>query len=895
MCLLFIATQERDIREADGLCWFLYSTDRTNGGGALCRSYHEKRPIRIFRSSLLGGRYAPPFLDVDDDPNDDSDVAYRYDGLYMVRAIWNVHGHETETYPVTGEEGWQTFFFTRAPKKPLEEERREEGMAYNFMSLQELWSSVQKMKGARRPKRFEIPPPPVKLPALNRTAISGVWKDRKSQGFKKPEAERPPTLPPKAKKAPRKQQSLGRYSSDSDSDTSQQLAPISARTPAKVVNARPRLNSVSKPKKASSAANDESDSSDSESSTSDSPQKKRKKPSFYNSAFFPKRASAARCEAANRDMAKRKRKSSEKGAGRQTSRAGGRKRKAARQDDSSSSSEDEQPEVEQSIITVGSRVLVAYKGDLFKSTIRKRREKNGQHDFLIHYDGNKRTNVHWIPLDRIKKILEINLDTRPKTKQQVVGKKKGKGAGGKRKAPATSTDFKRKESLQKSHFSDAEESDDDDEPNSKRVKEESGAPAEESLDSKAKDEAEPEDKEDDSASDDSAGAPKPAAKKAIKKARVTVVSEVSVAKRGKGSASANGKKAPPPGLSDSDSESDDSSASSAEEDAKSKQPAIKFKYPVGGHVYVEYRKIFYSSTILQARRKRTATEYLVHYEGYKKSSNRWVKESALHAVNTRTTKRYEEQHSAARRTDSSEPPSSGASARSTKQKKAPPRRMKSDASELSHVALDSIDAGVDFLVGSMVFVEWSGGLYLAKMLKKRYSGDRAEYRISYDGYKSNHDAWVSIHKIYEINHQTKRAFKRINSETSGANEDKPKRRAPAPGPRRETRKKAQDNDESDSQPSRASSRAQSSRAASIDMEGIEPGVDFLPGSTIFAQYKSGLCLAKMVKKRGKGDYMEYFIQYSGLKKEVEAWVSTALLWEINPQTKRMFRKLAVKK
>ena len=73
------------------------------------------------------------------------------------------------------------------------------------------------------------------------------------------------------------------------------------------------------------------------------------------------------------------------------------------------------------------------------------------------------------------------------------------------------------------------------------------------------------------------------------------------------------------------------------------------------------------------------------------------------------------------------------------------------------------------------------------------------------------------------------------------------------------------------------------------MQGIESGVEFLPGSTIFAEYKGGLCLAKMIKKRGKGDYMEYYIQYMGLKKTEEAWMSVGLLYEINPQTKRMFR------
>lgn len=247
-------------------------------------------------------------------------------------------------------------------------------------------------------------------------------------------------------------------------------------------------------------------------------------------------------------------------------------------------------------------------------------------------------------------------------------------------------------------------------------------------------------------------------------------------------------------------------------------------------------------------------------------------------------------------------------------KKAPPRRMRSEASDS---ALDALESGVVFLPGSMVFGEWSGALYLAKMLKKRYTGDRMEYLISYDGYK-HHDAWVSIHKIYEVNPKTKRVFKRLSEFFNGdATDEKLKRRAP-PGPRRrETRKKAQDYDDIVSHssaaqtpslrnnvdiaqpPPRASSRAQPSQpgqgpVSTLDMEGIESGVEFLPGSTIFAEYKGGLCLAKMLKKRGKGDYMEYFIQYTGLKKSEEVWMPITLIYEINPQTKRMFRKLSKK-
>jgi hypothetical protein len=1111
--------QERDIREADGLVWFLYSTDRTNGGGALCQSYHKKRPIRVFRPSLLGGKYAPPFLDIEED-DDDNDVAYRYDGLYMVCAVWDVDGHETEAFPVVGQNGWQTFFFTRVPKKPLDKSKVEAGVEYNAMGTQELWGSIQKMRGVRRPKKFEIPPPPVKLPPVKRAAISGVYKDRKCPGYKRPEPVAPlkplpPPPPPKSQprsKSPRnvpnqdygesdssseseeeERHTQSRHvaadegddSSDSDSDSSHKQikhtsSTLSAGSPSKVHTPRPRLNSIAQPKKPSPAANPDDDSSDSEASLPASPaparQTKRvRKPSpkkqLLNamdvSAFFPKRASAAKAEAANRDMlgsqrTYNKRKASATAAApKKPSRVSGRKKSKLQysdsEDDSSSEEEKRDPNaIDQSILTVGSRVLVEYKGQVFKSTIRKRRFKNESRDFLIHYDGNKRTNVHWITLDRIKQILEINVDTPPKPKKKPVPppknniKKGGAGNNNKRKAKEQ---LLRQESLQKSHYMEAKDAGaiggaSDPQSGDSDIKKvssvESKEPSEEATPSAAKEmpemenakepdnrsvsqaqseslssangvielkdsdekkhddekppsktdvdadmdgnkeiapvdtqEAakalEPSSKEKASAAEeeldtedveDLASAttndrPKPTSRNiktttaeaaSTKKPRETVVTDVNVAGKSKSSENQEPIKDPLQMLAEeagsdiddngSRKESDENSISSIGGSAKQEQSAIaptsELKYPIGSNVYVEYRHIFYSSTILKTRRKRSAIEYLVHYEGYKKSSNRWVKVNALHDVNVATTQHYEEQRlipadilyeaeqpdfsmtTRRKKTlDTSEPIASSSTASSipssTAQRKPPPRRMKSDASETTtQAALENLRAGVDFLPGSMVFVDWNAKLYLAKMLKKRYSGEQMEYRVSYDGFKSNHDAWVSIYKIYEVNPQSKRVFKRINSDLiGGEDKDKPKRRAP-PGPRRrESRKKPQDYDEivshssasstpitrngDNSAHSRASSRVQTSRTTStIDMNGIDPGVEFLPGSQLFAEYDGSLCLAKMMKKRGKGDYMEYLIQYTGLKKAKEAWVSTALVYEINPQTKRMFRKLAKK-
>jgi len=967
----------------------------------------------------------------------------------MVRAVWDIYGNETESHPAIGENGWQTFFCTRMPRRPLEKEKREEGVIYNTVGCQELWGAIQSMRGVRRPKKFEISMPPEKLPPMKRCAISGKFRDRKCVGYVKPVVEVPAEESTKAKnsKAPsrikgqtnnkrgrqRRQQQQEEEDSDldkadeSDSEDSSEEDTVSrkrAQSPKhKVMTPRPRLNSASQLKrKTSSASAHDNDSSDSETSTAATAtttqnKKRARSPSrkvILNnsldvSAFFPKRASAARAEAANRNIVgsrSYKRKSSETtssaaAASKGKQGGGGRKRaKANRRDEdefSTSSEEDSNPNsIDHSILTVGSRILVAYKGSVFKSTIRKRREKSGKHDFLIHYDGNKKTNVHWITVDKITKILEINVDTPPKkTVGKKIGvKKRGNNGGGRRKATATAKQesmdsqesvskkaaptrkdsmasqdsavnkrvgLARTQSLQQSHYqdgSDDEKPDNDkshesDDSSKKSTNEEStsksipkpkktattkvvkaaekktSAPKSKPKASKEKDE------EEDSSSSESEPEEPPKRKRSNIK---TTTVATATSRNSPRKAVVSDTKSPtknrqiPPGLSsssESDSDDESSTSSSDEEDNKkvaAAKPSEEYKYPVGGHVYVEYRRILYSSSILKAKRKRTVTEYLVHYEGYKKSSNRWVKEKDLHEVNAATNRRYEEQRHKPTDNEADQQPEASATTRrknseaseqismdssnrsaATKKKQPPPRRMRSDASE---AALDALPSGVSFLAGSMVFVDWSGSLYFAKMMKKRYSGDRTEYLISYDGYKRSHDAWVSINKIYEVNPQSKRVFKM----TEVTKSEKPKRRpSSTPKPvvpkRRETRKKAQDDEEAASTSTRnsdaglpfsrsssqASSQSSSRQTSSIDMNGIEPGVDFLPGSQVFAEYKGGLCLAKMVKKRGKDDYMEYFVQYTGLKKSHETWLSISMVWEINPQTKRMFRKLEVKK
>eukprot|EP00577_Skeletonema_sp_RCC1716_P003871 CAMPEP_0113438040 /NCGR_PEP_ID=MMETSP0013_2-20120614/37741_1 /TAXON_ID=2843 ORGANISM="Skeletonema costatum, Strain 1716" /NCGR_SAMPLE_ID=MMETSP0013_2 /ASSEMBLY_ACC=CAM_ASM_000158 /LENGTH=1458 /DNA_ID=CAMNT_0000328743 /DNA_START=208 /DNA_END=4584 /DNA_ORIENTATION=+ /assembly_acc=CAM_ASM_000158 len=974
---IVIANLEKDIREGDGLIWFLFSTDRTNGGGALCKSFHRKLPVRVFRSSTLSGRYAPPYLD-DEENEEDDEIAYRYDGLYTIDAVWDVHGQETETFPCLGVDGWQTYFFTRVPKRPLEKEKHVAGMQYNKLGMQELWSEVQKMRGVRRPKKFEIPMAPIKLSAMKRVAITGHNVSRKVGAYHPPSLEelqqkQREERKQQAKLLKRQQSSTSSKSSASglkrvhdnsqsseeedkgdadgndmeeDETKHRSHSPISRKSASndKVVTPRPRLNSSASPR---NKGNTNYDSSDSDSSTrgrrspTKLPSPKISSTNVVDSSlFFPKRASAAKAENANREMFGKKKRPYN----RKSSTKGGTKRKKADESDSDDDDEESSDEgglIDQAVLTVGSRVLVQYKGSVFKATIRKRREKNDKHSFLIHYDGNKKTNVHWVPLERLTEILSINLDAPP------LPETTSRGGAVKRKAKKAKRPAVQRQKQTHSHSDSGDEAiaKESSVPQQRDVKVDTnandndanktesleppqadepgaaGVTAENQADSK-KDEMDV-DAPNHAAEDDdeSLADTKPAAFSTKQQTRKTVVLDLERA------SSLNN-----PPEKDEESGEDASqieNESTSSVGAKPKQvsgSSEKFKHPIGGCVYVEYgrSKVFYHSTIVNARKKRSACEYLVHYDGYKKSANRWVKESALHEVNSDTTRRFEEQRNVPDEILYEDAPVE----RSTRGRKAgdqdrPPqraRRMRSDVSELSNESvLGNIEPGVAFLQGSVVFTEWKGVLFLAKMVKKRYSGDRTEYLVSYDGYSSKYDAWVSIHKIYEVNPQTKRAFKRLK-----AGQD------PPGGKRKDTRKQEEDDDndedvdentvesapkkrvyrkksteessttgsltrrgsrkrKDDSSEATARSSTRASRTSTLDMQGIESGVDFLPGSTIFAEYKGGLCLAKMIKKRGKGDYMEYYIQYMGLKKTEEAWMSVGLLYEINPQTKRMFR------
>jgi len=55
-------------------------------------------------------------------------------------------------------------------------------------------------------------------------------------------------------------------------------------------------------------------------------------------------------------------------------------------------------------LNVGSRALVDYKRKLYNAKILKHRVKSGKQEFQIHYDGNKKTSLKWIPVNCIQSI-----------------------------------------------------------------------------------------------------------------------------------------------------------------------------------------------------------------------------------------------------------------------------------------------------------------------------------------------------------------------------------------------------------------------------------------------------------------------------------------------------------
>jgi len=74
--------------------------------------------------------------------------------------------------------------------------------------------------------------------------------------------------------------------------------------------------------------------------------------------------------------------------------------------ESESSREQEDCILDPTLLTAGLRIVVDVKDSLFKATVVKYREDVEGKNVLIHYDGLKKTSLHWISADMIRKILK---------------------------------------------------------------------------------------------------------------------------------------------------------------------------------------------------------------------------------------------------------------------------------------------------------------------------------------------------------------------------------------------------------------------------------------------------------------------------------------------------------
>lgn len=131
---IVVSRQDGSLREEDGLQWIKYTSSRRQGGGGFATSYRKKQPIRVFRSSSLNNKYAPP-------PRPLGNTSYRYDGLYRVLSMWNEKGNRVEEGPAPN--GTQyTFLLRRLPKVA-----EGKGVVGNNLSTDELWRKICERKG----------------------------------------------------------------------------------------------------------------------------------------------------------------------------------------------------------------------------------------------------------------------------------------------------------------------------------------------------------------------------------------------------------------------------------------------------------------------------------------------------------------------------------------------------------------------------------------------------------------------------------------------------------------------------------------------------------------------------------------------------------------------------
>lgn len=812
------------LREDDGLCWLQVTSSKANGGGALFQNFLSKLPVRVFRSSNLESRYAPALY-----VEDAERVLYRYDGLYMVRAMWDEQGHET-VHPPTKNDSIYTFFLVRYPKKPVDGTFEKE-MHYNKISIHELWNEIQKRSGVRKLRLFQIPQPFMELaPVGDKSNLSR----KRRENIKLPSEEnlRNRKERKRRKNTPSPQNADGNESnfkqlsstrritiksehgeeapndSKDDSDTGSQRPKRKSAAAARTYlqdamqnknGVKDKLNNVKKqPSINQNSSVLQQEANESEGSDDASSKSLMKDDLFKVTSsckVMDKAAEVqvhddvvAKIEEANSDVVSTARRNSQVY-------VEGPDKKSAKQLKKRKHTEVDKLRFDPSSVKVGQRINVEYKDVLYKATVRRIRLKKETHQYQIHYDGNRKTNLRWIPPTMVHSVILDDSD-------------------------ASSSEVK----------------------------------------------------------------------PAIKQPRTEGTNHQSSLKN------------------------DD-------------EPLTKF--PIGSVVYVEYRKVLYNATIVKFRfSKSSSCEYLVHYDGYKRTADRWVKEEALHEINESSMLRFNQQRSLVPQGD--QPKEIGKSKSKAKQTFQKDNKFYQNSESTTrqtrgHPVLEEMpdentldmgdfDAGVEFLPGSCIFVARKDALYLAKMMKRKKVGKEMKYLVHFDDSTSNHDTWVPISSVYEINPKTRRIFestagKRENLNDDNLEEENDDETSKEEGSevnaanvsshstsRRTTRKlaKQEDTEKEDGNPNKASVRGKKvgkvkgTAMKPADLTQIDSGCEFLPGSTIFVEWKNGLYLAKMLKKRGKGENMEYFVHYDGYRQSQDSWVSISSVYEINPQTKRAF-------
>jgi hypothetical protein len=363
-----------------------------------------------------------------------------------------------------------------------------------------------------------------------------------------------------------------------------------------------------------------------------------------------------------------------------------------------------------------------------------------------------------------------------------------------------------------------------------------------------------------------------------------------------------------------------------QETIESNEDTTSFSYQKGDMVYVDYKNVLYHASIQRTKINRKGVqEYLVHYDGFKRTSDRWLTADSLFDINEESTDRYNMQRG---EETSNSKANKLITSSISKRKNLVTEVQKVSTSTSSSLDMGNNEPGVDFLPGSCVFVVRDDALYLAKMLKRRGKAPDMDYFIHYDGSSDNYDSWVPIHLIYEINPRTRRIYESTSNKRDPLNDgeedeetddesdtedgkalnESPGRhtarskKVPTKSIRRDeyskTRRSSPQNSDVHLETSPTNKKKERKRSKNhdekmpklLEMTGIEAGVEFLPGSTVFIVWKNALYLGKMLKKRGKGADMEYFVHYDGFRKSSDAWVSASMIYEINPQTKRAFNK-----